>query len=103
MRPGSCRLRRCARRSVSWAFPPPTAALAKLGVLAELTEPLPPAKHVFTHLIWEMEIHAFVADAPNDVPDGRWVNAAELAALPMPTAVKAARKFAEEALTRANA
>ena len=29
--------------------------------------------------------------------------AAELAALPMPTAVKAARKFAEDALTRANA
>lgn len=24
MRSGSCRLRRCARRSVSWAFPPPT-------------------------------------------------------------------------------
>ena len=45
-----------------------------------------------------MEIHAFVADAPTDVQDGRWVNAAELAALPMPTAVKAARKFAEEAL-----
>ena len=52
------------------------------------------AKHVFTHLIWEMEIHAFVADALTDVPDGRWVNADELAALPMPTAVKAARKFA---------
>ena len=38
------------------------------------------------------------SNAPTDVPDGRWVNAAELAALPMPTAVKAARKFAEEAL-----
>ena len=79
------------------------AALEALGVFAAYDARLGCAKHVFTHLIWEMEIHAFVADAPTDVPDGRWVNAAELAALPMPTAVKAARKFAEEALTRANA
>ena len=74
------------------------AALEALGVPAVYDARLGCAKHVFTHLIWEMEIHAFVADAPTDVPDGRWVNAAELAALPMPTAVKAARKFAEEAL-----
>ena len=73
------------------------AALEALGVPAVYDARLGCAKHVFTHLIWEMEIHAFVADAPTDVPDGRWVNAAELAALPMPTAVKAARKFAEEA------
>ena len=79
------------------------AALEALGVPAVYDARLGCAKHVFTHLIWEMEIHAFVADAPTDVPDGRWVNAAELAALPMPTAVKAARKFAEEALTCANA
>ena len=31
-----------------------TAALAKLGVLAELTDPLPPAKHVFTHRVWQL-------------------------------------------------
>ena len=74
------------------------AALEALGVPAVYDARLGCAKHVFTHLIWEMEIHAFVADAPTDVPDGRWVNAAELAALPMPTAVKAARKFAEETL-----
>ena len=74
------------------------AALEALGVPAVYDARLGCAKHVFTHLIWEMEIHAFAADAPTDVPDGRWVNAAELAALPMPTAVKAARKFAEAAL-----
>ena len=79
------------------------AALEALGVPAVYDARLGCAKHVFTHLIWEMEIHAFVADAPTDVPDGRWVNAAELAALPMPTAVKAARRLAEEALIRANA
>ena len=30
------------------------AALAKLGVQAALAAPLPPAKHVFTHKIWEL-------------------------------------------------
>ncbi|MFR3406233.1 MAG: A/G-specific adenine glycosylase [Christensenellales bacterium] len=88
---GGCRLRRCARRSVSWAFPPPT------------TRVLATPEHVFTHLIWEMEIHAFAAESLADVPDGRWVSADELAALPMPTAVKAARRFAADTLTCANA
>ncbi|MFR5786437.1 MAG: hypothetical protein ACLUHE_04500 [Christensenellales bacterium] len=37
---------------VSWAFPPPTTR----GSAAP--------EHVFTHLIWEMEIHAFAADKP---------------------------------------
>ena len=31
-----------------------TAALAGIGVQAALDEPLPPAKHVFTHKIWEL-------------------------------------------------
>ena len=31
-----------------------TAALAALGVQAELTDALPPAKHVFTHRIWQL-------------------------------------------------
>jgi adenine-specific DNA glycosylase len=31
-----------------------TAALAGIGVQAVLDEPLPPAKHVFTHKIWEL-------------------------------------------------
>lgn len=45
----------------------------------------------------------FAAESLADVPDGRWVSADELAALPMPTAVKAARRFAADTLTRANA
>lgn len=31
-----------------------TAALAALGVQAELTDALPPAKHVFTHRVWQL-------------------------------------------------
>ena len=57
------------------------------------------ARHVFTHLIWEMEIHALIAEGCTEVPDGRWVAVYELAALPMPTAVKTARAWAEKKLT----
>lgn len=79
------------------------AALEALGVPAVYDARLGCAKHVFTHLIWEMEIHAFVADAPTDVPDGRWVNAAELAALPMPPPSRPREGLRRRRLTRANA
>lgn len=46
-----------------------TAALAKLGVQAELTEPLPPAKHVFTHRVWQLSGWRGQADACA-LPDG---------------------------------
>ena len=75
------------------------AELEKLGISAVYDERLGPARHVFTHLIWEMEIHALIAETCTEVPDGRWVDAHELAALPMPTAVKAARAWAEKKLT----
>ena len=75
------------------------AELEKLGISAAYDERLGHARHVFTHLIWEMEIHALIAEACTEVPDGRWVDVHELAALPMPTAVKAARAWAEKKLT----
>lgn len=75
------------------------AELEKLGISAAYDERLGHARHVFTHLIWEMEIHALIAEDCTEVPDGRWVDAHELAALPMPTAVKAARAWAEKKLT----
>lgn len=57
------------------------------------------AKHVFTHRVWQMQIFHYTMETP---PDEAWlterkaklVTAAELAALPMPTAVKAARTAA---------
>lgn len=54
------------------------AALSQLGVPAAYDARLGHARHVFTHLIWEMEIHAFAAESLADVPDGRWVSADEL-------------------------
>ena len=74
-------------------------ALEALGIRAAYDEKLGHARHVFTHLIWEMDVHALVADARPEVPGGQWVSREELAALPLPTAVKAARQWAMERLT----
>lgn len=43
------------------------AALSQLGVSAAYDARLGHARHVFTHLIWEMEIHAFAAESLADV------------------------------------
>ena len=74
-------------------------ALEEIGVRTAYDERLGHARHVFTHLIWEMDVHALLADARTEVPGGQWVTRQELAALPLPTAVKAARAFAMERLT----
>ncbi len=75
------------------------AAMEKLGVSAAYDEHLGSAKHVFTHIIWEMQIHALATENMPDVPNGQWVTREELAALPLPTAVKAAREMAMERLS----
>ena len=74
------------------------AALEEKGIRAAYDEPVGHARHVFTHLIWEMDVHALIADETVDVPDGQWVTRDELQALPLPTAVKAARGWAMERL-----
>ena len=70
------------------------AHLAQMGVPAAYDGRLGQARHVFTHIIWEMEIHGFEADSCTDVPGGFWVSADELAALPLPTAVRHALALA---------
>lgn len=74
------------------------AALENMGIRAAYDEKIGHAKHVFTHLIWEMDVHALIADEMTDIPDGQWVTRDELQALPLPTAVKAARQWAMERL-----
>lgn len=73
-------------------------ALRELGLSIGQGKRLGEARHVFTHIIWEMAIYAFDARQPVPVEDGLWVDREELAALPMPTAVKTARKLAAEML-----
>ena len=64
-----------------------TAALANLGVQAALDEPLAPAKHVFTHKIWELGGWRGTAPAC-PLPDGYvWAAPAQLAEVyPVPNA-----------------
>ncbi|MCL1964867.1 MAG: A/G-specific adenine glycosylase, partial [Firmicutes bacterium] len=72
--------------------------LRKLGVQARYVETLGHAQHAFTHLIWEMALFLFEAD--DDVcPEGwRWADRDALENLPLPTAMKAARRMAGERL-----
>lgn len=74
------------------------AALEAKGVRMAYDERIGHARHVFTHLIWEMEVHALIADEMTPIPDGQWVTREELENLPLPTAVKAARQWAMERL-----
>lgn len=54
-----------------------------------------PARHVFTHQIWEMRLWRMETDpAAVPAPPWRFVTAAELSALALPTAMKAARALA---------
>ena len=74
------------------------AALEAQGIHAAYDEKIGHAKHVFTHLIWEMDVHALIADSMPEIPNGQWVTRDELESLPLPTAVKAARQWAMERL-----
>lgn len=74
------------------------AALENMGVRTAYDGCIGSARHVFTHIIWEMDVHALIAEDMPDVPGGQWVTADELESLPLPTAVKAARQWAMERL-----
>jgi A/G-specific adenine glycosylase len=93
------------------------AALLAQGISVRFTGAVGAAKHVFTHLIWEMTLLCFEADlnnvtlnispnpshlAPGLTPDDSdqvWADAKTLAALPFPTALKKARAMAMERLS----
>ena len=74
------------------------AHMEAMGVPCAYDGLLGHAKHVFTHIVWEMDVHLLAADRCADVTGGTWVTKEELAALPLPTAVKRARELAMERL-----
>ena len=88
-----------------WEFPNLPGTLAPAEAAARLTETgvekprllrkLPEAKHVFTHLVWNMTGLALVAETA-----GEWraVDAGELDALGMPSALRKYREIAGELL-----
>ena len=74
------------------------AMMEEKGVRTAYDGMLGHAKHVFTHIIWEMDVHLLEAESCVPVAGGQWVTKEELAALPLPTAVKRARELAMERL-----
>ena len=75
--------------------------LGELGAIATDGKKVGAATHVFTHLVWKMEGFSFAADALPETDDLRAVDAEGLAALPMPTAMRAFREIAEKQLKNA--
>lgn len=77
--------------------------LEEQGLACAFAGDLGSARHVFTHRIWEMRLmHFRLARLPDqgtlDQLDARMVSAEALAALPLPTAMKAAREKALQLL-----
>lgn len=77
------------------------ARLLALGVDAQFEEGLGKARHIFTHRVWNMQLHHFTAGAQVSIAGGQWVTSRQLEALPLPTAMKAARAQAMRLLTAA--
>lgn len=75
--------------------------LRSLGLDAAYKTDLGEARHVFTHRIWNMRLYHF--EAPELIPlqHFTWVDAEQLRALPLPTAMRAAKKAAEAILNAA--
>ncbi len=69
-------------------------ALAQMGLSAKSIEPAGSAKHIFTHIEWDMK--GYFADVTGETDDLFWADAAAFDAVAIPTAFK---KFA--ALVRA--
>ena len=72
--------------------------LKTLGVHAKFHQKMGEAKHVFTHRIWQMQIYHYIADTPQ-ARDGQWADLKQMEALPLPTAIRAAREWARQLLT----
>ncbi len=69
-------------------------AVKKMGLEPVDTIKLCDARHVFTHRIWQMQIWHCPVRLENKTVAGQWFSLSEMAALPIPTAVKAARQEA---------
>lgn len=75
--------------------------LRSLGLDAAYKTDLGEARHVFTHRVWNMRLYHFGASEPIPLQDFSWVDAEQLRALPLPTAMRAAKKAAEAILNAA--
>ena len=67
--------------------PSARVALARWGLEAQSLTPCGAAKHVFTHIEWQMK--GYAAEVSGDGPDFRWVDADAFEALAIPSAFRA--------------
>ena len=73
-------------------------ALKSLGIRAAFQAPLGTARHVFTHLVWNMTLYHYIAET-TECREGRFVSLEEMRALPLPTAMRAAKTQAKRLLS----
>ncbi len=71
--------------------------LKGLSVRAAFQGTLGNARHVFTHRVWNMTLCHYAAEN-TDCREGRFVTLSEMRALPLPTAMRAAKEQAEKLL-----
>ncbi len=76
----------------------PTIALRKNGLKSAYLRDLGIARHVFTHRIWQMHIYHAEITALPDSMTADFYTLDEMNALPIPTAMRAAKQFAREIL-----
>ena len=74
--------------------------LEALGMQANRITPLGEARHVFTHRIWNMQLYRVDLSAVPQRMIGQWADAQTLTELPLPTAMKAARRAAMDILLK---
>lgn len=74
------------------------ARLRELGIFAHFQKNIGQARHAFTHIIWHMELFHFEANSAHCPGAWCWAGEKELAFLPVPTAVRAATKYALQIL-----
>ena len=74
--------------------------LEVLGMQANRITPLGEARHVFTHRIWNMQLYRVDLSAVPKRMIGQWADAQTLTELPLPTAMKAARRAAMDILLK---
>ena len=72
-------------------------AMGALGIRAVPRGKMGEARHVFTHRIWNMTVYHYEAESAA-CREGRFVTLSEMNALPVPTAMRAAKKWAAELL-----
>ena len=73
-------------------------AISAMGIRAACQKELGTARHIFTHRVWHMTLFHYAAES-TDCKEGRFVSLKEMNALPIPTAMRAARENAVQLLT----